>query len=49
MAVRPLHLEGMRALGKQIIRAGGLLDEEGRMKADTSGYKDSMTKQTGKE
>ena len=35
MAVRPLHLEGMRTLGKQIICAGGLLDEEGRMKADT--------------
>ncbi len=32
MAVRPRHLEGMKALGKQIICAGGLLDEEGRMK-----------------
>ena len=30
--VRPRHLEGMKALGKQIICAGGLLDEEGRMK-----------------
>lgn len=32
MEVRPRHLEGMKALGKQIICAGGLLDEEGRMK-----------------
>ncbi len=32
MAVRPRHLEGMKALGKQIICAGGLLDAEGRMK-----------------
>lgn len=32
MAVRPRHLEGMKALGKQVICAGGLLDEEGRMK-----------------
>ena len=32
MAVRPRHLEGMKALGKQIICAGGLLDDEGRMK-----------------
>ena len=32
MAVRPRHLEGMEALGKQIICAGGLLDEEGKMK-----------------
>ena len=32
MAVRPRHLEGMKRLGKQIICAGGLLDEEGRMK-----------------
>ena len=32
MAARPMHPEGMRALGKQIICAGGLLDEEGRMK-----------------
>ena len=30
--VRPRHLEGMKKLGKQIICAGGLLDEEGRMK-----------------
>ena len=27
MEVRPRHLEGMKALGKQIICAGGLLDE----------------------
>lgn len=32
MEVRPRHLEGMKALSKQIICAGGLLDEEGRMK-----------------
>ena len=32
MAVRPRHLEGMKKLGKQIICAGGLLDETGRMK-----------------
>lgn len=32
MKVRPRHLEGMKALGNQIICAGGLLDEEGRMK-----------------
>ena len=32
MEVRPNHLEGMKALGKQIIVAGGLLDEEGKMK-----------------
>ena len=32
MAVRPRHLEGMKALGKQIIVAGGLLDESGKMK-----------------
>ena len=32
MAVRPRHLEDMKALGKRIICAGGLLDEEGRMK-----------------
>lgn len=30
--VRPRHLEGMKALGKQIICAGGLLDDEGKMK-----------------
>ena len=32
MAIRPRHLEGMKALGKRIICAGGLLDGEGRMK-----------------
>ncbi len=32
MEVRPRHLEGMKALGKQIICAGGLLDENGKMK-----------------
>ena len=32
MEVRPRHLEGMKALGKKIIAAGGLLDEEGKMK-----------------
>ncbi len=32
MEVRPRHLEGMKALGRQVIAAGGLLDGEGRMK-----------------
>ncbi len=32
MAVRPRHLEGMKAMGRQVICAGGLLDDEGRMK-----------------
>ena len=32
MEVRPRHLEGMKALGKQVICAGGLLDDAGRMK-----------------
>lgn len=32
MEVRPRHLEGMKALNSHIISAGGLLDEEGRMK-----------------
>lgn len=32
MAVRPQHLEGMKALGKRIVCAGGLLDDEGKMK-----------------
>lgn len=32
MEVRPRHLEGMAALGKHVICAGGLLDEEGKMK-----------------
>ena len=32
MEVRPRHLKGMKALGQQIICAGGLLDEAGKMK-----------------
>ena len=32
MSVRPRHLEGMKKLGKQIICAGGLLDDDGKMK-----------------
>lgn len=32
LEVRPRHLEGMKTLGKQIICAGGLLDEAGKMK-----------------
>ena len=32
MAARPRHLEGVEALGNHILCAGGLLDEEGRMK-----------------
>ncbi|MBR6968793.1 MAG: hypothetical protein IKH78_09710 [Ruminococcus sp.] len=32
MQVRPRHLEGMAKLGRQVICAGGLLDDEGRMK-----------------
>ena len=32
MEVRPRHLEGMKALGKLVICAGGLLDDEARMK-----------------
>ena len=32
MEVRPRHLEGMKALGKHIICAGGLLDDAGKMK-----------------
>ena len=32
MAVRPRHLEGMQKLAKHINCAGGLLDEEGKMK-----------------
>ena len=30
MEVRPRHLEGMNKLGKQVICAGGILDDEGR-------------------
>ena len=32
MAVRPRHLEGMAKLGKRVVCAGGLLDDEGKMK-----------------
>ncbi len=32
MEVRPRHLEGMKKLGEHIISAGGLLDDEGKMK-----------------
>ena len=32
MEVRPRHLEGMNKLGNRIICAGGLLDDEGKMK-----------------
>ena len=32
MGVRPRHLEGMAKLGPQVICAGGLLDDEGKMK-----------------
>ena len=32
MEVRPRHLEGMAKMNDHIICAGGLLDEEGRMK-----------------
>ena len=32
MEVRPRHLEGMNRLSEHIICAGGLLDDEGKMK-----------------
>ena len=32
MEVRPRHLAGMQQLGNYVICAGGLLDEEGKMK-----------------
>ncbi|MBR0384835.1 MAG: hypothetical protein IJH61_09160 [Eubacteriaceae bacterium] len=32
MAARPDHLSGMRALGKRVVFAGGLLDDAGNMK-----------------
>jgi len=32
MEVRPCHLEGMKRLSEHIVSAGGLLDEEGKMK-----------------
>ncbi|MCR5370586.1 MAG: YciI family protein [Clostridium sp.] len=32
MEIRPRHLEGMAKLGKHIVCAGGLLDDEGKIK-----------------
>ena len=32
MEVRPRHLEGMKKLSEHIISAGGLLDDDGKMK-----------------
>lgn len=32
MEVRPQHLEGMARLGKHVVCAGGLLDDEGKLK-----------------
>lgn len=32
MEVRPRHLEGMKKLGSHILCAGGLLDDNGKMK-----------------
>ena len=32
MEVRPQHLEGMAKLGKHVVCAGGLLDEDGKLK-----------------
>jgi len=32
MAVRPRHLEGMARLGAHVVCAGGLLDDDGKMK-----------------
>ena len=32
MEVRPRHLEGMSKMSKRIICAGGMLDDEGKMK-----------------
>lgn len=32
MEVRPAHLEGMKKMNSHIILAGGVLDEEGKMK-----------------
>lgn len=32
MEVRPRHLEGMQKLSDHIVTAGGLLDEDGKMK-----------------
>ena len=36
MEVRPLHLEGMERLKKHLIAAGGLLDDEGKLKGSAS-------------
>ena len=35
MEVRPRHLENMARLGEKIVCAGGLLDENGKMKGST--------------
>ena len=43
MAVRPRHLEGMKALGRQIIAAGGLLDEDGKMTGRVIPVKERLT------
>ena len=32
MAVRPRHLEGMAKLGKHVVCAGGILNDEGKLK-----------------
>ena len=32
MTVRPQHLEGMAALGEHVVCAGGLTDDEGKLK-----------------
>ena len=32
MEVRPRHLEGMQAMSEHILCAGGMLDDEGKMK-----------------
>ena len=32
MELRPLHLEGMERLKKHLIAAGGMLDDEGKLK-----------------
>ena len=37
MEVRPRHLAGMQKLSDHIITAGGLLDEEGKMKGSALG------------
>ena len=35
MEVRPRHLEGIANLGKHVVVAGGLLDEEGKTKGSS--------------